>query len=401
MKPICLALVIMILSLSIESISTKHLSSSDIQLLHAKYNAVKTDRERRLLKDSFSAKYGSVIADRVSQLPSSPRKLWGYDPIKELRKLRKAAEKEARRQDDLRRKREKAAREHLAKVAREEVERQNREHQKNLDAINNAVKSAFDNANDANTFVAQTISATAEDVAKELQKATEVISERVVQIKKEAEKVSQAVKDGINQVVTTTMDKIATSQEVLKKTVDDALPAIQNASDKYIKELQENAKEAKGLIVEVGKKVFKVTQLALEGAKKFIEEKLLPWLQSNMGALWQNSKKNAFETLGLEIGVESTGLFESKFDKSKFTDEQITEGMRKVTVATLKSGTKEFGEQCEDELPWLRELTGKAAMANAPLCVGAIALTVASMGIAGATIGQCAMAIIQTMTPSI
>ena len=169
----------------------------------------------------------------------------------------------------------------------------------------------------------------------------------------------------------------------------------------YIQNIQRQAQKAGGLVVSVGKAMYKVTMVALEAAKKYVNEQLIPWLKVKVTPIWESAKKTALKILLDETGIDTNKEFSLKFDTSKFTQEKILAGLKKVTLATLEDSAIEFGKGLLKNTPFLATTIISGVVANSPICVGAVSVTIATAGAGSPAIAACAMGVITYVTPPI
>ena len=153
----------------------------------------------------------------------------------------------------------------------------------------------YQKAKDASQYVAPVVSATFNDVKREMTKAKRVLDHTVRKIDKELRIVLPAVKAGINSALAKTMKDLKKHTENIVKAVEIAAPQIHAAASNYVKDIQRQAQKAGGLIVKVGIKMYKVTLVALEKAKTFVNEQLLPWLKEHVKPIWESAKKKALK----------------------------------------------------------------------------------------------------------
>ena len=271
-------------------------------------------------------------------------------------------------------------------------------------AVNHVKKHAvslYQKAQSAALYVAPVISATINDVKKNMAKAKHILDSTVNKIATELKKVPSAVTKGIDKALKKTMSDLKYTAESVSKAVKKAGTKVQAAASDYVKDIAAKAKKLGGLVVSVGKKIYQVTMAALNAAKKFVKDKLLPWLTDNLKPIWESAKKKAMKLLKSQSGIDTSKSFNLKFDMSKFSASVVAEGMKNVGIETAKDSLTQFMKEIPTQVPWLTSAIGVAAVVNAPVCIGTISITVVSAGIGGASIAGCAMGIVSTMSPTV
>ena len=257
----------------------------------------------------------------------------------------------------------------------------------------------YQKARVASYYITPIVHATIRDVKKQMVKAKHAVDGVANKIKHELKKVPSAVKKSVDAAVKKTMKNLKYSVDRVSSAVKLAAPELHAAASSYVNNQIELAKKVGGLVVSVGNKMYQVTVKALKAAQKFVNEKLIPWLREHIDPIWQSAKKKALKLLKDQTGIDTNKEFHLKFDTSKLSAKVILKGLANVAIITAEDSANEFMMMLPSELPWLTSTLGLAAVVNAPVCIGAASLTIATAGVGSPSIAACAMGVSATVAP--
>ena len=151
MKTIYITLTIILLSLAIEVIAFKPLEFEQARRLHAKYNSISNKRDRLSFKKSLTKNYGPELANHISQVPYNARKLFNpWEDIKET-----------------------------------------------WTGFKGKMSTLFEKAKDPSQYIPPVVSATLNDVKREMTKAKRVLDTTVARINQDLMKMNDALKNSV------------------------------------------------------------------------------------------------------------------------------------------------------------------------------------------------------------